>query len=730
MRYATCVLLLLCTALSADTTQPKSIPGTSLPIDIDGIIQEQAWEESLIIESFIEIQPGENVPPPVRTTGFLTHDEQNFYLAFRCEDPEPDKIRARYADRDRAWADDFVGIMLDTFNDQRYGLEFFVNPLGAQMDLTRREPGIEDSSWDAIWDSAGRITDTGYEVEAAIPFKSLRFPNAEIQTWRFLLFRVYPRAFRHQISSMPFDRDKNCFFCQVDLFTGMKGILPGRNLELVPTLVASESSFREDIGLPMEEDSDAEVGFSSTWGITPNLTLNATLNPDFSQVESDTLQIDVNNRFSLFYSEKRPFFLEGQDYFTTFFSTIHTRTIADPTWGIKFTGKEGPNAFAFFAAEDDLTNILIPGSQGSALFTWDHPSTAGAFRYRRDIGRDSTLGILYTSRSGGDFQSQLYGADGRFRLGTNDFLNFQVLQSQTDYPEDTETSLHLDGSRISGEAFYVQYEHSTRDWYWALSYSDKDPRFRADLGFITRVDSKSGSGFLSYTIYGDGNRFYESLSPRLYAGRTTDHDGTMTDWYGIVELSANLLRQTNGQVGFETNMERYNGTEYRKDNAYLWFNSRFSKSMTSYFSINYGDGIDYENERLGKSINIHHQFDVRFGKRIFFDYNLHWQRLNLGQGELYSATAYYLKSLYHFSNNLFFRAIIQYLDVSRNPSLYLEEVNARDRTLTTQLLFTYKINPVTLVYLGYSDFGIEKDTLDRTTMNRTLFLKLSYAFRP
>jgi hypothetical protein len=727
-KILTALLLLLPALLGAQSYAVPRAPG---PIVIDGRIDEAAWSQALVIDRFYEIEPGDNTPPPVKTTAYLAYDHENFYMAFKCADPHPDQIRARYADRDSVGPDDFVGVILDPFHDKRYGLEFFVNPMGVQMDLSRSEPGNEDTAWDTIWTSAGRITPDGYEAEIAIPFKSLRFPDVPVQEWGFLLLRIYPRNFRGQFASSPYDKDKNCTLCQVPVLTGMEGVRPGRNVELVPTLTAMRDEQRDDPSVPMTKpDTHVEGGLTGTWGITPNLTLNAALNPDFSQVEADTEQIAVNTRFALFYPEKRSFFMEGSDYFTTPLQAVYSRTVADPSWGAKFTGKEGGDAFGVFFSRDAQANFLIPSNQDSQMFTWDHPVEDGVFRYRRDVGNDSTLGFLATSRTGDGYFNRLYGGDGRLRLGPNDFVLFQALQSGTRVPDDPAVAGAFDGSSRTGEAWSFDYQHTTRTWQWEASYSDLGRDFRADMGFIPRVDTKTGFLYGGYTLRNDKSPLYSMLIPQVWFQWTHDHAGVLTDWQGAADLSMHLARQTNGEIIASRTMERYAGTDYFKNEIHVWINSRFNRTMTAYVEVRAGDAVDYANYRPGKGESLHLQYDVRVWRRLFVDVEGSLERLTIPRGEVYNARLYYLKALYHFSNSLFVRAIVQVMNITRDPVLYLDAVNRHERTVSSQYLLTYKVNHFTLVYLGYSDAGLEEDHVDLTRMNRTYFIKLSYAVRP
>lgn len=321
---------------------PHPVPRAASSVRVDGVLDEAAWGQALVLDLPFEIEPGDNVPPPVRTECLLAYDERNLYAAFRAFDPRVDQIRAHLSDRDAAYRDDFVGLMIDPFNDERRGFEFFVNPLGVQMDIARNDmtnDDPEDTTWDAIWDAAGRVTGDGYVVEMAIPFTALRFPRTDgAQTWGLVAFRAYPRSVRYQISSVPFDRDLSGFFRQAGKIVGFEGVTPGRNLEFDPTVTGQRTDVLGDSGHLEKEDQKVEAGLSARWGVTPNLSINAALNPDFSQVEADAVQLDVNNRFALQYAEKRPFFLEGSDFFATPLQAVYTRAVVDPAWGASSPG--------------------------------------------------------------------------------------------------------------------------------------------------------------------------------------------------------------------------------------------------------------------------------------------------------------------------------------------------------------------------------------------------------
>ena len=276
-------------------------------VRVDGVLDDAGWQgEGHTIP--YETQPGDNLPAKAETRFWIAYDQNHLYVAYRATDPEPLAVRAGLRDRDRAYQDDWVGIVVDSFNDERRGFEFLVNPFGVQMDLSRNDnTGEEDDSWDALWYSAGRLTETGYDVEIRIPFSSLRFPASDDpMTWGLDVWRNYPREKRYLFGWAPGKRGANCYLCRIGKMDGIEGVSPSRNLEFDPTVTASANERRDRASGDFEGENDSEPGLTARWGVTPNFTLNAAINPDFSQVEADVAQLDVNTRFALFSPRSGP----------------------------------------------------------------------------------------------------------------------------------------------------------------------------------------------------------------------------------------------------------------------------------------------------------------------------------------------------------------------------------------------------------------------------------------
>ena len=569
-------------------------------IAVDGVLDELAWAAAAEVRITHEWFPGDNTEPPVATECLVTFDSDNLYVAFRAHDAEPAQVRAHLADRDTPLTDDLVGIQIDTFNDRRRAYQLQVNPLGVQLDaLVSDVDATVDYSWDAIWDSAGRLTSDGFEVEVAIPFRQLRFPRAGgSQTWGFLATREYPRSVAHQLRSTFHDRNLDCLVCQYETASGFRDIDTGHNLEVVPTVTGSRTDRRADLAGPLVSGGeDAEAGLNLRWSATSNLAINAALNPDFSQVEADVAQLDVNERFALFFPEKRPFFLEGADIFSTPFQAVFTRTVADPSFGAKLSGKEGKSAFGLFVAEDRINNLIFPSFESSGLDSIDQTVHSAVLRYRRDLGATSTLGVLYTGRQADDYRSHLFGIDGSLRPSDSDTVRFQLLGSRTRYPEPTALANDQPLGEFSGDAWRVGYAHNSRNWIWGVFREELDDDFRADSGFITRVGANNTILDLDYVFWGGDDSWFSRVQVgasyqllETKGGRTLENSGNLVAVY-------EGKKQSRIVFGLRPNREAFAGQTFDDLRADLRMSIRPSGSFFAELFLRGGDVIDFVNVR-------------------------------------------------------------------------------------------------------------------------------------
>lgn len=753
------ILLLFSSSSLADDHDPSTngrarIAVTDDVINVDGVLDEAAWQDALVIDLRYETSPGENVAPPVKTEALLIHNDDYLYVAFKAYDPDPSAIRAHLSDRDELMGDDSVAIILDTFNDELRAFEFECNPLGIQRDALRNDAGNghgSDESWDVIWDSAGQVTEWGFAVEMAIPFNSLNFPRTSgEQTWGIIATRDYPRNVRHNIRNVPEDRSRNCSICQEAKVSGFENISPGRNIEFTPTLTGYRYDEREDFpdGERLNLASESELGLTARWGITPNINLNLALNPDFSQVEADSYQLEINRQFALRFEEKRPFFLEGRDFFGTPINAVYTRSIVDPGIGIKMTGKEGANALGLFIARDKVTPLIFPGSQDSNSATLDLETNASVFRYRRDILESSTIGLLLTDREGNGYFNRVYGFDGSIRLTSTDTVSFQVLGSSTQYNKtlfeklmseddeedddesdnEDEKSLILPADTINDWAHQFRYEHRTRDWDASITHQRLGTDFRADIGYISRVGYQRFTLDGGRTWYGDSSDLITRLSIYTTYRQLDELNGGLLE--RELESGFRIRGAMQSSLSYEFRVSQQNYEDLATD---IFFHSirsslRPAGNLDFDFNVSFGDAIDYRYAREGYKISLRPETSLNIGTHFRIDFEHEYTDFTVQNERLYLANVSQARFIYQFNSRMFLRSILQYIDIRRNQAMYADEIDLVSKRLFTQILFSYKLNPRTVLFLGYSDNYRAYQDIEFTQADRTFFMKIGYAW--
>jgi hypothetical protein len=729
------VLLLSGAAAPEPAVPPHAIRAAAGSITIDGDLSDPGWNGALTLPLDWEVMPGENIPAPVRTELRVTHDRDRLYAAFVALDPDPSAIRAHLADRDTPGADDYVGIMLDPFNGGRRGYTFVVTAAGVQMDIARNEVGerMEDLTWDAIWECEARITEDGYRVEMAIPFREIRFPKGqdrEAMTWGVAGLRSWPRDIRHQMATVPFDRDNGCVLCQIHQVTGFAGISPGRNLELTPTWTANRSD--ERTGVAWEDGpSRGEAGLSVRWGITPGVSANAAINPDFSQVEADELAFDINRRFAVFYGEKRPFFMEGADLFETPERAVHTRMVADPAWGVKLSGKSGATAFGGFVARDELTGVLFPSNQGSGFAMLEGGVTDGALRIRRDVGTRSTAGVLLTARDAGAYRSLLAGADGLFRLEESTSLRWQFLGSETRYPAEMAEEQGQPVGAFRGSAVTAKLLHDSRNWSAWSEIVRRDARFRADLGFVPQVDMLEYETGVWRKWIAEPGRWWTEFGVGVEVDRVTDISGRLTDRGVGLEVNLQATKNTWLWAGVSDDREWYDGRAY--DMNFLRTHGGFRPTGDLFIGggLRGGGAIDYEHGRPATRFGGGPRVEWDITDRVHLLADLTHEELDADGEKLYTANFLETRLVGNFSRRAFVRGIVHFRHVTRNPANHEDpDTEERELEVFTQLLFSYKVNPRTVLFLGYDDNAHGDLRTDLARTDRTFFVKLGYAWTP
>jgi hypothetical protein len=732
------LVLSLAVATAEGAEQAPVLPRVSARIDVDGSLDEPAWKQALVFDTFYETVFGDNRKPVVRTKARLLYDDRYLYVGVECEDPAPSRIRAPFVDRDNVFGDqDNFVVFLDPHNDRRSAQEFRVNPRGIQGDAIYNDAsGNEDFSPDFYYDSAARITERGWTAEMRIPFSSLRYPRGDPQRWGLLLWRNYPREYRYVMFTSPIPRNTNCLLCHATDVEGLSGLPSSTHLVVAPYLSGQRVDSSPAPGEPLEEgELDGEAGVDVKWTHGSATALDLTVNPDFSQVEADVAQIAVNTRFALFYPEKRPFFLEGVDLFDTPFSAVYTRTITSPRWGARATGKLGGTAYTLLAADErGGGTVIIPGPTGSTTAPQDFESLVGIARVRQDLGA-SFVGALYTGREidGGGY-NRVLGPDFQWRPGRLDVLTAQFLWSETQTPDRPDLAEEWDGRKLEGHALSATFAHNPERWDTYLLYNDVADGFRADEGFVPQVGYRRG--------YAEGGlNFYSAegvlarMRPFAFGQYETDRKGALIDRrYGGGLF---FLGRLNLQGRFGVTAARVRTGDVLLDRTFVPFQIQIDPSrwLTRVaVSGEVGEDIDLASVRVGRGGKVTASMVLRPTSHLNLELLSSWSWLDVpaaasSYARLFTAQVERVRLVYNFSSRLYLRLIGQYEEEERDPALYLEPVPPRAARFSGSALLAYRLNWQTAVFAGYGDERLELASGRVEPSERQFFVKVSYAFR-
>lgn len=747
------IFILTIAGFSKGTFQPVYNPTLEVirahdRIQIDGDLSDAAWLYASRADNFVERSPGDMTEPEVETEAYITYDDKYLYVAFKCHD-DPSTIRATMCQRDQFYGDDAVCLLVDTYGDAAWAYEFFVNPYGVQKDYLWSRVQGEDQGFDLIWESAARITDSGYQVEMAIPFESMRFPNAETQTWKVDFWRNRPRESFTQYSWAAYDRNEQCWPCQWGTVNGIKDVHPGKGFEILPTVVGHQTSQLADFDNPQSALSNGkvkqELSIGGKYSISSSMTAEGTYNPDFSQIESDAAQIDVNSTIALFYPERRPFFQEGSDIFRTIFNSFYTRTVNDPQFAVKMTGRTNRLNIGFLSALDENTPYIIPLDDRSIMVN-SGKSYVNVLRVSGAFGHDNHLGIIYTDRrmddnfSGAGGSGIIAAVDGDIRLSQNYSFVGQYLTSHTHEPVDTTLSSGLedirfdhdkysaafDGESYSGDAFIAQLRRRARNWNFTVDFNQVAPSYRTETGYDPWNDYKNFSVFNNYNYWIDEG-ILERITPWSYIEGRWDFDKVKRwDHYNFGLEGRLRLVQTYFQFIFGTGSELWNGIKYYDLRFYeIDLGNTFSDRLGYYFSYNRGKSVARYLDTEGNESNIYFEIDLKPIDRLTIEPNINYSRST----DVYSGEALYdgfiarVRTQFQANREFSLRFVVQYNDFSQKWEF--------------DPLFTYRLSSFSVFYAGstydYDKFEINPSTPESYTdwkvSSRQYFMKLQYMFR-
>ena len=709
-----------------------NISRASSIISINGIFDESAWSTAASTDNFLEFQPGDNVNPPVPTEVKVTYDKDNLYVAFKAY-ADPKDIRATLQKRDQAWRDDFVAILIDTYGDANSAVMIGSNPLGVQLDALN-QGNDDDDSYDVIYESKGKITDEGYQVEMAIPFSSLSFPKKKIQDWKVTFFRNLPRDARHMIVWGGFDRSNACWLCQMGTLKGIQGIEQKGRLEFLPTLVGSQASELDENDLLKKGDSFGEASLGIKYSFSSARVAEIAINPDFSQVEADEEQIDVNSTFALHYPEKRPFFNEGADLINTPVNVIYTRSINNPTGAGRIINRGQKDNWVLLSAFDEDSPYIVPGEEQS--FTrMGGKSYSNIFRYKRALNEGSFLGFIATDRRMLDNSGSgsVLGFDTRYRFNDKYQVEFQSVFSHTQEPNDSllvsmstfgdNHTFTFDGESFSGNAVKIEFDRNTEHWRLEAGYDHKTPTFRAENGFESANNNRRIYG-QSLWIYFPDN-FFSQVLGGIHTGVEHNLDGQQKSKYIAFFSNLAMPRQTRLNVTYARRLQyRFKDTELNGTyDLRINLNSQFSERYQ--FGTNIGRHVapvrflEVPEEGRLTTTGFWARMQASDRMNIGLSYNSQKMTTMDKETDYFSGYTTTLRASYQHNKSLGLKVLAQYNDFSK--------------TFQIQPLLTYQPSPFTIFYIGSTSNqnvdGLAMNTIrDGQLTNRQYFMKFQYLF--
>lgn len=646
----------------AEKTRPIVVPKFTDAITIDGKADEPAWQQAAVFKDFYQTNPGDNTAPSKPTEVLMMYDEKNLYVAFKCWD-EPDKIRATLAKRDGVFNEDNVRMWLDTYNDQRRAYILGFNPLGIQQDGIFTEGAGADFTVDIIMESKGVVLDWGWSVEVKIPFKSLRYSAGKGKMWGFNVARNIDRLNDEFDQWLPDDRNVSGFLIKHGKITGLDEIKYERTLEVVPSVTISQTGNRKrtvnnagfaalgpydpifnpigvrDPGRFVNDPAKPDLSVNLKYNLSPNVTIDAAVNPDFAEIEADAPVVSANQRFPIYFEEKRPFFLEGKDIFSSPLQPFYSRTIVDPDLAAKVTGKIGPTSFGFLVASDNAPGNYSDDERGELLNCqrareFDPPNNKrrcgieefvdknaffGVLRLKRDFGKENNIGFSATSRIFPKNRNFTGGFDGTFKLNPKTVMKFQVLGTHSRkffYDPNLDRSMYRTGNGF-GYSFNIDYTTDRHGWFAEATGRTSD--YRADAGFTRQTDSNT---------FFFANRLSTKSNPKAAIIRTSWSQFARygMDWKGRTQnalignnlnfnLQGNMFIYTEFGVQFEKIYEHEFGPNRNlaANRPGAFFGAPTRSATQPYFSVNANKTVNKQLSVYGFVGSIFNSFDYDFG---------------------------------------------------------------------------------------------------------------------
>ncbi len=728
-------------ALHAAMGPEIRITRTTTPPVIDGDLSDPAWKEVEPITDWLETNPGDNIPAKVRNVAYLAYDNNFLYAAFEFDEPDPKSIRAPLGDRDNVRSyTDYGGVIIDSQNDGHTAQLFLANARGIQYDALTNDASGEDSSPDYFWDSAAKITATGWALEIRIPFSSMRYSDPNPQQWGILLYRNRPRDFRYQMFTSRLPRDSSCFICNSRPLVGLAGLSAGAHYIVAPYVSANQAASPESgLGSPLKSDDPTfDGGVDAKWIPNPSTAIDATVNPDFSQIESDAGQISANERFALFFPEKRPFFLEGVNLLQTPIQAVYTRTFTSPRFGLRATGGTESTKYTALVGQDrGGGTVILPGSESSGFADQDFSSTVTIARVRHDF-KKAFLSLLATGREiEGGGSNRVAGPDFEWRPTPQDTITGQLLFSWSKTPKRPDLANEWDGRKLSGHAARLWGQHATDKWDLFGQYEDYSDEFRADNGFVPQVGYRA--------LYVEGGKTFRPVDKPVnrlrlftYTARTETQNGALLSQQIVPGFGMDATWNSFTRFEFAFDKVANQGRTFDRFQFRPQLEIRPGK-IVQQVTLNavYGDDVDFANNRPGTGWRAtltadlqptnHLAFALSAARRIL-DVDAREDGVHLS-GRLFTADLARVRAVYNFNSRSWLRLIGEWASTERDPGLYTFDVRPTSADFGGSAVFAYKLNWQTVLFLGVGDQRTEDPDGKLQPLGRQAFFKISYAFQ-
>jgi len=735
-----CPFVVLAQVVDAAMGPEIRITRTATPIVVDGELSDPSWKGVAPITDWLETNPGDNIPPKVRSVGYLAYDDNFLYAGFEFDEPDPGAIRAPLGDRDNVRSyTDYGGLIVDSQNDGHTAQLFLANARGIQYDALTNDASGEDNSPDYFWDSAAKITATGWVLEIRIPFSSLRYTDPNPAQWGILLYRNRPRDFRYQMFTSRLPRDSSCFICNARPLVGLAGLSAGSHYVVAPYLSANQAAApRDGLGSALEsDDAKFDGGVDAKWVPSPSTAIDATVNPDFSQIESDAGQISANERFALFFPEKRPFFLEGVNLLQTPIQAVYTRTFTSPRFGLRATGGTDSTKYTVLVGQDrGGGTVILPGSESSGFADQDFSSTVTIARVRHDF-KKAFLSLLATGRehagSDGGGSNRVAGPDFEWRPTPQDTVTGQLLFSWSNTPNRPDLASEWDGRKLSGHAARLWAQHATDKWDLFGQYEDYSDDFRADNGFVPQV------GYRMFYVEGGKtirpvNKPISRLRLFTIADRAETQAGELLSQEIVPGFGMDATY--NSFVRFELAFDEVanQGRTFERFQFRPRFEVRPGKIVQQVtLQAVFGDDVDFANNRPANGWRATLTTDLQPTNHLALGLSAARRTLDVDEGglsgTLFTADLARLRTVYTFNARSWLRLIGEWQKIERDPGLYTFAVSPTSADFSGSAVFAYKLNWQTVLFLGVGDERSEDLSGDLQPLGRQAFFKISYAFQ-